>query len=364
MAERAGENTIDDARKERLNSRGSSGPSSKTITCRNFRRRKWEGGWGDSVLFRFEGGVGLGVAEIRLIDQVCIDMGYPRGGVGGNAAGIESPTSERSGADYNHHEDSRSVHLGRYLSGEDRTLLDVFPELGYFRDINFMLRLLMVPAGKTLPQLRRWKSTDAALRWHYMSDKSSDDKSHGTDARGYFKVVGFRGRNLSWKKDDARRLTSRARSRQMSLREKRGFLTRIILGKGKRAQRAPSSMANPSHLVNKEIIDEDDVLALEKLPSFGGRLSARKCEVLLQFLTVPYLRIPLVVRWFAEPMQVKLLQVGGLREVLDAALSLVWNPPKGKITTRSVIIIMECSNTCAPIAFDHMVTPSGLLFRS
>jgi hypothetical protein len=30
------------------------------------------------------------------------------------------------------------------------------------------------------------------------------------------------------------------------------------------------------------------------LPTFGGRLSARQAELLLSYLTVPYLRIPLV----------------------------------------------------------------------
>ena len=248
------------------------------------------------MLFRFEGGVGLGAAEMRLIDQVCVEMGYPRGGAGGNAAGIaQSPgggggsgggSSARRRRRRATATPSRAAHLGRYLSGEDRTLLDVFPELGYFRDINFMLRLLMVPAGKTLPQLRRWKSTDAALRWHYTAEKNNDGNSHGTGGRGSFQVIGFRGRTLSWKKDDARRGDQSSEVKaDVSAAENRGFLTRIILGKGKRAQRAPSSMANPSHLVHTEIVDEDDVLAVEKLPSFGGRLSARKVR---SAAAVPY----------------------------------------------------------------------------
>lgn len=40
----------------------------------------------------------------------------------------------------------------------------------------------------------------------------------------------------------------------------------------------------------------DDVLHIRQLPTFDGRISARQCELLLQYLTVPYLRIPLVLQ--------------------------------------------------------------------
>ena len=47
--------------------------------------------------------------------------------------------------------------------------------------------------------------------------------------------------------------------------------------------------------------DEFDVLHIKKLPSFEG-LTPRYTELLLQYLTVPYLRVPLVLSLFADPV--------------------------------------------------------------
>jgi hypothetical protein len=47
---------------------------------------------------------------------------------------------------------------------------------------------------------------------------------------------------------------------------------------------------------NKKIETEDDVLHLKVLPSFDGALRPREAELLLQYLTVPYLRVPLLLR--------------------------------------------------------------------
>jgi len=48
--------------------------------------------------------------------------------------------------------------------------------------------------------------------------------------------------------------------------------------------------------------NEDDILHLtnEELPTFGGVLSPADSERFLQFFTVPYLRIPLILDFFAN----------------------------------------------------------------
>ena len=53
----------------------------------------------------------------------------------------------------------------------------VYPELGYFRDINFMLRLLMVPSNKHLPRRTKWQSTDAELSWSYVLPRKASSSS-------------------------------------------------------------------------------------------------------------------------------------------------------------------------------------------
>ena len=65
---------------------------------------------------------------------------------------------------------------------------------------------------------------------------------------------------------------------------------------------------------------EDDILHVTKLPDFGGRLRAEHCELLLQYLTAPYLRIPLVLRFFAEQDKTSCLANNDLQEMLDCVL--------------------------------------------
>ena len=47
------------------------------------------------------------------------------------------------------------------------------------------------------------------------------------------------------------------------------------------------------------------VALLQTLPDFGDRLRARDCELMLQYLTVPYIRIPLVIKFFADPVRMQ-----------------------------------------------------------
>lgn len=46
---------------------------------------------------------------------------------------------------------------------------------------------------------------------------------------------------------------------------------------------------------------EDDILHFDKLPTFGNTISREESELLLSYLTVDYLRIPLVVSFFSLP---------------------------------------------------------------
>lgn len=41
-----------------------------------------------------------------------------------------------------------------YLSGDNPELLDVYPELGYLRDIVYLLKAFMAPTSDALPEVR------------------------------------------------------------------------------------------------------------------------------------------------------------------------------------------------------------------
>ncbi|CAM9743492.1 unnamed protein product, partial [Sphacelaria rigidula] len=54
-----------------------------------------------------------------------------------------------------------------YLSGDNPELLDVYPELGYLRDIVYLLKAFMAPTSDVLPEVRPWTPADARLHWHW-----------------------------------------------------------------------------------------------------------------------------------------------------------------------------------------------------
>lgn len=84
--------------------------------------------------------------------------------------------------------------------------------------------------------------------------------------------------------------------------------------------RVPPSGANPSNLVGKEIDVEDDVLHIKKLPDFGGYITQYKAELFIQYLTVPYLRIPLVMQFFSSQEHTKALVREELQDILDCCI--------------------------------------------
>ena len=59
---------------------------------------------------------------------------------------------------------------------------------------------------------------------------------------------------------------------------------------------------------------------MRHLPDFGGTLRAADAEVLLSYLTVPYLRVPLLLHFFADTARTPCLAAAPLQDVRDAAL--------------------------------------------
>eukprot|EP00667_Euglena_gracilis_P000067 EG_transcript_67 len=258
----------------------------------------------DHVLFNFEYGMQLGPVARQLLNQLCLDTGFPRS------------------------EDLFAL----YFTGEKPELLLNFPEMGYIRDILFLFKTLMVPSSDALPPVDQWTPMDARLDWRYNAKEK------------VLVVTAFRTTLLPIvpvKEEKEARTGLFGRLRHMfSTVEK---------------PRAPPSGANPSNLAKQRIDTEDDVLHLKDLPDFDGRLKASEVELLLQYLTVPYLRIPLVLQFFAEKQRINALRCEALQEVLDACLFEpgLWQPPGPKKTA-----------DCIPApGRDHLATPSGLLFN-
>ena len=87
--------------------------------------------------------------------------------------------------------------------------------------------------------------------------------------------------------------------------------------------RWPSSAVASRFTAPHNVLTEDDILHLKELPDFDGKLGQRDSELLLSALTVPYLRIPIVVSFFATEDRIHALQSPVLQQLLD---SVVFEP--------------------------------------
>eukprot|EP00921_Rhytidocystis_pertsovi_P014497 GHVQ01023442.1.p1 GENE.GHVQ01023442.1~~GHVQ01023442.1.p1 ORF type:complete len:995 (+),score=136.68 GHVQ01023442.1:2952-5936(+) len=214
---------------------------------------------------------------------------------------------------------------------------DLLPEFSYFRDIVFMFKALIAPSAEGLPDIRRWSVKDASLQWSYASSKKT------------YIVKGFR-----------KTLECTAFVRDDYYEQKRkatGVFTRLFAWMGVGAkQRAPPSAADPSNLIpGQQIESEDDVLHIKKLPDFEGRLSGEDCELLLQYLTAPYLRIPLILQFFSDERKLDCLLSCELRTVVSAAMfePSLWQAADNK----------PCPETVPPMERSYLATPAGVLFN-
>ncbi len=95
---------------------------------------------------------------------------------------------------------------------------------------------------------------------------------------------------------------------------------RTFFGRKKKSKRGYPSGADPSVLCKETILTETDILHVKDLPSFDNRISQRDSELLMSYLTVPYLRIPLVLSFFASQEHIVALLSPTVQALLDAVL--------------------------------------------
>ena len=234
------------------------------------------------TVFGFEQSMTFGDADRALLGQLAWQVGYPDHGF----PELVGKPEEAAAA--------RTPQLWRYLTGESQELCDDCPELSALRDIVFTLKMLLAPHAEDLPPPAAYRVSDALLRW-------------SSDKEGRLTVRGF-GTQL--------KAAYAARAAPSGLLGRFG----AFFG-GVSRPRTPLSAADPSGLAGVEVGVEDDVLHLTsaQLPSFSGRVSPADAEYLLQLLTVPYLRLPLLLAFFAPQHRVTALAEPSLQAMLDAA---------------------------------------------
>lgn len=261
----------------------------------------------DHLMFRFDISSKPSPGELTFIHQICLQLGF------------------------------KTEKEELYLTNENTLILDNYPEIGYFRDIVFSFKLVMIPSSDGLPELKLWEPADAAFKWSF----------NGTE----YIVNGFKRRleciYPAIEEDDGKYGVAKQRG---------GLFSRLwsFMGLTSKPRASPSS-ANPSVLAGERVDNEDDVLHLKTLPDFDGTMGASDSELLLQYLTAPYLRIPLILNFFSNEKRLKCLKNEEIQNVLDAAL---FEPGRWQAE------YVKEPPTCIPAPNrDHLSTPVGLLFN-
>jgi len=258
------------------------------------------------------GGTEFGGGELLLAEQLCCAVGHPR---------------------------QREL-LPRYLSGEASDLVSSCPELVCLRDLLFLFKLFLSPSAQALPEPRPqcgtherpWACADATLTWQH-----AREKSNRLEVRGFGRVLLVQvGRHVE---NQFEKLFKEIFG--VSLSEMHATMG------GRPKLRAPPSGADPARLFGvgggdkgdlfgglgggadrtksgeggASAMDEDGVLGLSSSQLAELRpLSGRDAELLLSYLTAPYLRIPLLLNFFADVQRISALASPRIQSLLEAAL--------------------------------------------
>jgi hypothetical protein len=189
---------------------------------------------------------------------------------------------------------------------ESSLLLKNFPELRCYRDICFYWKYFLNPDASAFPNFIQAPTVgqmDTILIWQWASDS------------GYQVISRLYCGMKCAPEPKAKNVSGSADTKSIQ---------------DTPTHRYPST-ATPSFYASKPTIQtEDDVVYRPNLPTFadpvetvssaGGQLGLRDAELLLSFLTVPYIRIPLVLNFFAAEDRVHKLISSKLRGILDSVL--------------------------------------------
>jgi thiol-disulfide isomerase/thioredoxin len=220
-------------------------------------------------------------------------------------------------------------------------LMKSYPELHCYRDISFWWKYLLNTDRKIFPN---YISTDQPTEVGRQDRMSCQLVFNWDDSRGGYSVTAM-GRDLRCRPDPTQ--------------------TDPITGKTIPPDQLPThrypSTATPSfYLPAPAVKTEDDVIYRPNLPNFedkyGQVLNQRDSELLISYLTVPYMRLPLILTFFASEDRIHKFQSAELRFILD---SVMFEPGKYlRVEMSSVQPMMVPSPQS-----DLLASPFGLLLN-
>jgi hypothetical protein len=196
--------------------------------------------------------------------------------------------------------------LAHWLCSDRTALADEHPEFHALRDVAALCKFLGTMETRETEQMRRRHAAREYQPWRLSFDDAAQSRraffaaSHDAAQPLLWEATNFRGQDLS---------IADVRIVAFGDRE-------LLFGEGPVVQ----SPIDAAKLIGAPLPSEDDVLHADALPDFGQTLSREETEQLLSFLTVDYLRVPLVLGFFAAHDRVTYLFNEQLRDVLRAAL--------------------------------------------
>jgi thiol-disulfide isomerase/thioredoxin len=196
--------------------------------------------------------------------------------------------------------------LMNWMLSERTPLAQEHPEFGQLRDMVALFKFLATMETREAELLKRRRDPLENVPW-----RLSFDESGGMGGRyGWMR----RGRrvHLVWE-------PQRFRGQDMTTADVHctAFGDRLLRwGEGSVVQ----SPADVVKLLGVEAPTEDDVLHADRLPTFDDTLSREEGEMLFSYLTVSYVRVPLVLNFFASTDRVTYLFNPGLQGLLRAVL--------------------------------------------
>ncbi|KOO20988.1 hypothetical protein Ctob_000046 [Chrysochromulina tobinii] len=190
----------------------------------------------------------------------------------------------------------------KLISGEDSFIVHNFEEYRVLRDVVFWWKYVQCSDAKIFPPQKDYKAASAQLAW----ELKGQDEVYGRQTNDKcYKVTAF-GRRQS--------LLSRRPSRN-----KEGNFAPEPTISGLRWGTDASPNDARLHL-DRHVESEADVLHIPELPTFDGTLGQADAELLISFLTVPYLRMPLIVQFFASKNRLHALASEDVRRLLTGVL--------------------------------------------
>jgi hypothetical protein len=192
--------------------------------------------------------------------------------------------------------------LVNWLIDPNTQLAKEHPEFGMARDMVLTFKFLATMETREEELMRRRIAVREFVSWSFSFEEGG--------RRGWlnlrpqplrWEVVGVRGADLDTADVEVLGFGDR----------------RLSYGEGP----VVNSPADPArHLDLPAPVSEEDVLHSTNLPTFGGALSREESEMLMSYLTVEYIRIPLVLGFFASRDRVTYLFNAQLQKLLRSVL--------------------------------------------